>query len=138
MNRADFQNLAAIRLVEAEALLASGNYSGAYYLAGYVVECALKACIARSTREYDFPPPARVVQEIYTHDLVRLIRSAGLQADLDAHRAAAPTFSQSWLTVTDWSEQARYGTYAQAEADELIQAINDPLHGVLSWLQRYW
>lgn len=61
-------------------LLDRRRYDGAYYLAGYVVECALKACIAKGTRRFDFPP--RAVQDIYTHDLARLLRQAGLEPDL--------------------------------------------------------
>lgn len=36
-------------------LLTAGMPEGAYYLAGYAVECALKSCIARRTQEHDFP-----------------------------------------------------------------------------------
>ena len=49
MNRNDFQQLADVRINEAEALLVQGKYDGAYYLAGYAVECGLKACIAKLT-----------------------------------------------------------------------------------------
>ena len=35
------------RLVEAKALLDQGMWDGAYYLAGYAVELALKACIIK-------------------------------------------------------------------------------------------
>lgn len=45
MNREDFQRVSEIRLRESRALLAAGFPEGAYYLAGYAVECALKACI---------------------------------------------------------------------------------------------
>jgi HEPN domain-containing protein len=45
MNRFDSQKLASLRLREAKALLAAGFPEGAYYLAGYAVECALKACL---------------------------------------------------------------------------------------------
>ncbi len=55
MNRSSLQNLANERIKDAEALLMAGRWSGAYYLAGYAVECALKACFAKKTREYDFP-----------------------------------------------------------------------------------
>lgn len=55
MNRAEFQELAVIRLNDAKILLDNHRYDGAYYLTGYVVESALKACIANRTREYDFP-----------------------------------------------------------------------------------
>jgi len=43
MNRVDLQQLAELRLKESKALFAAGFPEGAYYLAGYAVECALKA-----------------------------------------------------------------------------------------------
>jgi hypothetical protein len=43
MNSADFQKLATIRLAEEKILLRNKQYAGAYYLAGYSIECALKA-----------------------------------------------------------------------------------------------
>jgi hypothetical protein len=48
VNRTDLQELADIRIEEAAALLAltPPKPDGAYYLAGYAVELALKACIA--------------------------------------------------------------------------------------------
>jgi HEPN domain-containing protein len=55
MNRYDFQKLARIRLEEAKVLLRHGKYEGCYYLCGYAVEFALKACIAKMTERYDFP-----------------------------------------------------------------------------------
>ncbi len=55
MNRIDLQQLARARLREAEALLNAGEWSGAYYLAGYAVECGLKACIAKLTGLARFP-----------------------------------------------------------------------------------
>lgn len=53
MNRAELRNLAKLRLAEAQTLLAAARWSGAYYLSGYSVECALKACIAKNTRRSD-------------------------------------------------------------------------------------
>lgn len=40
MNRSDFQQLPEIRLRESQALLDASCFDGAYYLAGYAVECA--------------------------------------------------------------------------------------------------
>jgi hypothetical protein len=45
VNRSDFQKLAMDRIADAKALLAAKRWAGAYYLAGYAVECALKACV---------------------------------------------------------------------------------------------
>ena len=49
VDRKDLQELSKVRLKEATALLKLGLFDGAYYLAGYAVECALKACIAKGT-----------------------------------------------------------------------------------------
>ena len=55
MTRNDFQRLALLRVKESRALLQRGFYKGAYYLSGYAVECALKACIAKKTQRHEFP-----------------------------------------------------------------------------------
>jgi HEPN domain-containing protein len=68
MNRTDLQEIAEIRLRESKALLAAGLFDGTYYLAGYAVECALKACIAKRTQEHDFPDK-KLVNDSHTHDL---------------------------------------------------------------------
>lgn len=49
LDRKELQELSRIRLTEAKGLLALGLWDGAYYLAGYAVECALKAYIAKQT-----------------------------------------------------------------------------------------
>jgi hypothetical protein len=45
VNRVQLRQLAEDRLLDAERLLTGGRWAGAYYLAGYAVECGLKACI---------------------------------------------------------------------------------------------
>ena len=68
MNRVDLQALSETRIREAKSLLAAEFMDGAYYLAGYSVECALKACIAKQTQEHDFPDK-KLVNESHTHNL---------------------------------------------------------------------
>jgi hypothetical protein len=75
VNRKDFQALARLRQREAQALLKAGCPAGAYYLAGYAVECALKPGIARLTRRYDFPD-RQLAQRAHTHSLVQLLELA--------------------------------------------------------------
>lgn len=49
LTRKDFQTLAEDRLADAQTLLKTqSNWSGAYYISGYAVECALKACICKT------------------------------------------------------------------------------------------
>jgi len=79
VNRRDLQNIALTRLKEVEVLLENRQYSGAYYLSGYVIECALKACIAKQTRKFDFPDKKTAI-ESYTHDLEKLVKVAKLDS----------------------------------------------------------
>src|SRR3954471_20143701 len=106
-DRGTFQQLAELRLAEAKALQADGLYSGAYYLAGYAIECALKAKIAADFRENEIPELKRV-QSIYTHDLSALLGLAVLKEDLDTEKELNPELYQRWSTVRAWSENARY------------------------------
>ena len=54
-NREALQLISRQRKREAAALLRAKLFPGAYYLAGYAVECALKACVAKQTNKHDFP-----------------------------------------------------------------------------------
>ncbi|MBI4580558.1 MAG: HEPN domain-containing protein [Planctomycetes bacterium] len=134
MNRDDLQELARIRLNEAKLLLDGSAYDGAYYLAGYAVECAIKSCLARKTRQYDFPDRETVVKS-YTHNLEQLLDLAGLRQRL---ADAPPGLKRNWNIVQDWNEAARYERKSPKDAQDLYGAVADRDHGVLAWLQRYW
>jgi hypothetical protein len=73
VNRKELQILAQTRLAESKALLGAGLPDGAYYLAGYSVECALKACIAKTTQRHDFPDK-KSVDASHTHNLRDLVK----------------------------------------------------------------
>src|SRR5262245_42999004 len=88
VNRTNFRRLAEIRIVEARVLIDNRKYDGGYYLAGYAVECGLKACIAKLTKVYDFPPKS--VNEYYTHDLEKLVKTAGLTIERNTDAANDP------------------------------------------------
>lgn len=137
MNRNDLRGLARTRLREARSLLDSGHYAGAYYLAGYVVECALKACIAKQTERYEFPNKERANQS-WSHSLMGLVQTAGLQRSLTDESDADPQFGVYWGVVKDWKPDARYISRDQKEAEEIIRAISDRRHGVLRWLRIHW
>lgn len=136
MNRSDFQRLATVRLEEAKTLLEQGKYAGCYYLSGYAIKCALKACIARMTKRYDFPDKQQV-QSAYTHDLSHLVRIAGLELAREERAAADPIFKKCWYAVKQWNEQSRYSLATKEDAERLLEAIADRRHGVLRWIQ-YW
>ena len=118
-------------------LFAERRYAGAYYLCGYAVECALKACIAGQTKRGEFPDP-RKARDGFTHDLVRLVKVAELDVFLEAEERADALFRQHWSVVKDWSEESRYQQRSAAEARDLLAAVTDSRHGVLQWVRRHW
>jgi hypothetical protein len=118
-------------------LLASRQYSGAYYLAGYAVECALKAVIAKQTRRFEFPDKERV-NKSFTHKLDDLLKLAGLENVWLAAIITNPTQLNNWAVIKDWSESSRYRVIPRQEAVDLTGAINDPIDGMLMWLTQYW
>jgi len=138
MNRQDFQRLARVRLEKARALLTAGHSAGAFYLAGYAVECALKACIAKKTREHDFAPKPRVVNNMYSHDLKTLLQGADLGAALTRDAPQGSALDKNWAAVLLWSPESRYQIVPQQDAQDLYTAMADPAEGVLAWLQRNW
>jgi len=139
MNRSDFQQLAAMRIVEAKVLLDGRHFAGAYYLTGYAVECAIKACFAARTREFDFPPEPAVFRQLYTHDLTLLLKTAELVQPLQDELSINPKLEDSWGTVKDWNEKTRYKVLIdETAAIDLYNAVADPKDGVLTWLSRLW
>ncbi|GAB3790489.1 HEPN domain-containing protein [Virgibacillus kimchii] len=129
MNRAELQELAEIRLKEAKVLYKANQYDGAYYLAGYVIECALKAWIAKRTRKYDFPDKT-IVNKIYTHDVEKLIGVIGVKIPNE--------LEIKWTIIKDWSEKDRYAKHTMEEAKDMIEAVNNPNEGVFRWIKEHW
>jgi hypothetical protein len=137
MTKTEFQALADIRVKDAETLFEAGNYDGAYYLIGYAVECALKACIAKQFKQDDIPDH-RFVQNVFTHNLNDLLGHAGLKAELQKMAPSSP-IRVSWGVVSNWSERERYNSGAASQkASDLITAVVDRNNGVLPWLKTYW
>lgn len=137
MNRDDLRTLARLRLAEARALLAGGYSSGAYYLAGYAVECGLKAVIAGQTREHEFPDKQRALDS-FVHDLEKLCRTARLNEQLRNALLANPRLKQNWEYVIGWSESSRYGMHDRQDAQDMLNAVGDDRDGVLQWIMQYW
>lgn len=137
MNRTDLQKLAAERVRDAEALLAAGRWSAAYYLAGYAVECGLKACIAKKTNLHDFPDKEFLLK-CYTHRSDVLAVASGLEADLKVRLAGSRTFHDNWQILKDWNEAARYRSWDEFDAREIFTAVTDPAEGILPWITAHW
>ena len=137
MNRNDFRRLAGTRLKDAETLLRNGRYEGCYYLCGYVIECGLKACVAKLTRRHDFPDKA-LFQDAYTHDLSKLLKAARLETAIGAELDRNREFRLNWYVVKERRDQSRYEVPNSQRAEDLFNAVADRKHGVLRWIEQHW
>jgi hypothetical protein len=133
----DFRVIAKRRLQEAKILQQAKEYSGAYYLAGYSIECALKACVLRSMKRYHMPDK-KVVVDSHTHNLEQLVGLAGLEQARKQQALANPTFGRNWAVVKDWNEASRYETWSAQDAADLLQAIEQRGSGVFAWTKKHW
>ena len=75
------QGIARARLADAALLYENKRYSSSYYLYGYAVEAALKACIS-VLFSADAIPDKNLVNRVYTRDLKVLLSIAGLTPEL--------------------------------------------------------
>ena len=137
MNRIEWQRLAEERERDARALILASQWSGAYYLAGYAVECGLKACIAKLTNLHDYPDKERVLKA-YSHKINILVDVAGLGKQRILDMTANPALGLQWLIVKDWDEQARYQLWTELDARKLLVAVSDAANGVLPWIKGHW
>src|SRR5690349_18450268 len=76
VTRAEWQRMAGERVRDAAALLKVRRWSAAYYLAGYAVECGLKACVVVYVkRNIDVIfRERRFSEKCWTHDFDELLR----------------------------------------------------------------
>lgn len=138
MHRRELRRLSRLRIREARILLRARAFAGAYYLAGYAVECALKACAARKFRSFDIPD-RRIVGDLHTHDLERLLEVAGLRVSLELDGATRPGLRGNWHVVKDWRTALRYNPrITPQEALAMYSACTERACGILSWLRSQW
>lgn len=131
-------DLADARIEDAKVLQAAGRYDAAYYLAGYAVECLLKAVIAQRTQKEQFPD-LELARSSWKHDVVELLTPAELRNALKKEKASNSKFEKYWDVVIEWSETYRYSLNGPAwapKAQDLIEAITDSTDGVGQWLKK--
>jgi len=136
ITRREFQRLADLRAEEAGVLVRNRKQQGAYYLAGYAVECALKACIARATKRYEFPPKPEYVRKLYVHDLDKLLQLAGIDLQLENDMRTNTALANNWNVVKVWDDKTRY-VASGLKGRDMYQALIGP-DGVLTWIKQRW
>lgn len=129
----DLSEIAQARFDDAETLLSGDRFDGAVYLAGYVIELALKAKIV-AVHNFDFPESdsekkqtfqfngKRIERrELWSHDLSKLAKYAGFNTNVPNVRAI-------WSLVKQWHPtECRYkiGIYSETDARQLLTHIEN-------------
>lgn len=137
--RLQLQELALLRLEEAETLYASGLYDGCAYLCGYVVELALKARLCAALGVTDYPEKgSRLREALKSHILEDLGLLAGMAHELTSSR---PVLLANSSLVNEWRPEWRYepkGSYDSKAAERLLDAIRTKPDGVLTCISARW
>jgi HEPN domain-containing protein len=120
-----FEQVARRVLANARFLLRHQRWHSAIYLAGYAVECRLKAAICRVKGLATLPP------EYQTHDLRALLRATGWQEEVTRDRALLQAFEE---VVKFWQVEIRYAAkpYGRSEAMSFFAALGR----LMTWLER--
>ena len=138
LNRNKLRLLSESRLEEARVLIENKLWTGAYYLTGLAVECALKAHLSQAVQQYDLPDK-NFVNRIYTHKLKELAQlDVVLWLELESEIKTNPKLRANWNTVLEWNDQNRYEVLDELEAKSLYAATTEPGTGVMEWIKRRW
>ena len=151
-NPKEILDLAYQRLDEAVLLCEHGRYDGAFYLAGYSVELALKARICnniglpalfdedKDNEINKISSVGEVRRFLKTHNLTTLLIISGLKAKFEKNKAREKEFANAGaLLFNDWNEKTRYKHRGHADkknVKKLISLLSDNTHGLLKWIEQ--
>ena len=115
----DFLSAAGQRLAAAETLLKTGYNLDARYLAGYTIECSLKALILHATPTRD---PQSTLKDIKTHNFEDLT-----QMLVDRGRQISPALAKYFRRSPPWSPNLRYqsGRINTGQARAFLQTARE-------------
>ena len=139
MTRNDLQELARLRLKEAQTLYRAGLFDGCVYLAGYAVERALKARICRLLRVKEYPMTGDLGRAFKVHRLDQLVVLAGVSAEIDMSKNK--DLFDNWSKALEWNPEQRYDAPGRNNAHSAkiaLDALTDKPNGVFTWLSKRW
>lgn len=138
LTRNKLQELADLRVREAQVLFDAGLYDGSVYLCGYIIELALKACICKALNITEYPE-AEIKGFFKTHIIKDLLLLAGLRDQLQQQEKLSPDFASNWQIVTKIGPEQRYQSgKSQSDAQDILTAVTSKPDGVLEWLSQQW
>ena len=136
LTRKELQGLALVKKEDARLLFEYCRYWNSYYLYGYAIEIALKACISRQFRAETIPDK-KAVQQVFTHRIIDLVSLAGLKLQLEKERQNQ-AFDSHWKEIELWSEESRYGMIDPNRAHAMHEAVQNEVNGAFQWITKHW
>ncbi len=120
-NHKQLKLIANARLRSANFLIKAGDWDGAVYMMGYVLECALKAAACKALRLGEYPENKKTHSHFMTHSLDQLLVLSGM-SDLFNILASNEVF-KNWSEFTqefqgEWPRM-RYDLNRQQSFDEI-------------------
>jgi HEPN domain-containing protein len=138
LNHDKLRILSESRLEEARVLLERKLWTGAYYLTGLAVECALKAFLAQAVQQHDLPDKS-FINRVYTHKLKDIVQiDTTLWQELEKEIRSDIKLRTNWTIVLQWNDENRYEVVDESEAISLYAATAEPVTGVMDWIKRRW
>jgi hypothetical protein len=149
----EINEVADMRLEEAEVLSAANKLNGSLYLAGYSFELYLKAKIAERlnipdlfheqfkganyTLGLSMEKSSEFRKFFMVHEYGKLFLLSGLVKKFDQDKAQEPELMKSWTCVCDikWSEALRYANNPGLTSDQVNDFISS-IKRFRQWLSR--
>ncbi|WP_353861254.1 hypothetical protein [Azospirillum formosense] len=130
----DWERLANEKRRAAEILFRSRQFGSAYYEAGIALECMLKAKIMRK-EGLNIWPDRSCRKDLYTHDLARLLKLAGLHDRMVAEAKKVTDIGIAWSVAKQWTVDARYARKVRLrDARDIVEAVSPTGKGLLKWI----
>lgn len=141
VNKEKLKKIASSRLKEAKYLYKVGLYDGAVYLAGYVIEIALKVLICKNLKIDEYPDEGKNKDVFISHDFDRLLIFSGLSKKINAKNRRNKKLFENWSVLTQWRPEGRYspiGTYKKNNAKDFLKALEDKENGLFVYIKKIW
>jgi hypothetical protein len=122
-----FYRCAEQRFAEGQVLLRSGYTTGAVYLAGYGVECILKALILAVTPFNEADDVLRTFRGARAHDYGSLKERYRIKAG----RAISREINEAFTLIEWWSTELRYSPAAVKDRD--ARTFMEAAGTVMAW-----
>lgn len=146
----DLRQITKARLKSANILMSAGDWHGAAYMLGYVLECGLKAVICKNLRLTSYPDNVHnnhVKTFFATHRFDQLLIASGMQ-DIFSVTGSKECF-RHWSEFTvefpgDWPamryDLTRLNQFDETKVRQLYENLTDKRHGIISTmsLRRRW